>query len=30
MDVKTMILHRDMEENIYMKQPKGFAMKGKK
>eukprot|EP00253_Pinus_taeda_P034517 PITA_34517 len=30
MDVKTTFLHRDLEEDIYMKQPEGFAMKGKK
>eukprot|EP00253_Pinus_taeda_P030762 PITA_30762 len=30
MDVKTTFLHRDLEEEIYMKQPEGFAMKGKK
>jgi hypothetical protein len=30
MDVKTTFLHGDMEEEIYMKQPEGFAMKGKK
>jgi hypothetical protein len=30
MDVKTTILHGDLEEKIYMKQPKGFAMKRKK
>eukprot|EP00253_Pinus_taeda_P012443 PITA_12443 len=29
-DVKTTFLHRDLEEEIYMKQPKGFAMNGKK
>ena len=30
MDVKTSFLHGDLEEEIYMKQPEGFAMKGKK
>ena len=30
MDVKTTFLHGDSEEEIYMKQPKGFAVKGKK
>ena len=30
MDVKTTFLHGDLEEEIYMKQPKGFAVKGKK
>jgi hypothetical protein len=30
MDVKTMFLHGDLEEEIYMKQPKGFAVKGNK
>ena len=30
MDVKTTFLHRDLEEEIYMKQPKGFSVKGKK
>ena len=30
MDVKTTFLHRDMEEEIYMKQPEGLAVKGKK
>eukprot|EP00253_Pinus_taeda_P013882 PITA_13882 len=29
-DVKTIFLHEDLEEEIYMKQPEGFAMKGKK
>lgn len=30
MDVKITFLHGDLEEEIYMKQPKGFAVKGKK
>jgi hypothetical protein len=30
MDVKTTFLHWDLEEEIYMKQPKGFVVKGKK
>eukprot|EP00253_Pinus_taeda_P023158 PITA_23158 len=30
MDVKTAFLHVDLEEEIYMKQPEGFAVKGKK
>eukprot|EP00253_Pinus_taeda_P004432 PITA_04432 len=30
MDVKTTFLHGDLEEEIYMKQPQGFAVKGKK
>jgi hypothetical protein len=30
MDVKTTFLHWDLEEEIYMKQPEGFDMKGKK
>eukprot|EP00253_Pinus_taeda_P036349 PITA_36349 len=30
MDVKTTFLHGYMEEDIHMKQPKGFAVKGKK
>eukprot|EP00253_Pinus_taeda_P003858 PITA_03858 len=30
MDVKTTFFHGDLEEEIYMKQPKGFAVKGKK
>ena len=30
MDVKIAFLHWDLEEEIYMKQPEGFAVKGKK
>jgi hypothetical protein len=30
MDVKTTFLHGDLEEDIYMKKPKGFVVKGKK
>eukprot|EP00253_Pinus_taeda_P002048 PITA_02048 len=30
MDVKTKFLHGDLQEEIYMKQPEGFAVKGKK
>ena len=30
MDVKTTFLHEDLEEEIYMKQPEGFFVKGKK
>ena len=30
MDVKTTFLHEDLEEEIYMKQLEGFAVKGKK
>ena len=30
MDVKTKILHGDLEEEIYMKQPEGFMVMGKK
>eukprot|EP00253_Pinus_taeda_P009482 PITA_09482 len=30
MDVKTIFLQGDLEEEIYMKQPKGFSVKGKK
>jgi hypothetical protein len=29
MDVKTAFLNEDLLENVYMTQPKGFAMKGK-
>ena len=29
MDVKTTFLHDDLEEEIYMKQPEGFIIKGK-
>jgi hypothetical protein len=29
MDVKTTFLHGDLEEEIYMKQPEGFVVKGK-
>ena len=29
MDVKTSFLHGDLEEEIYMKQPECFAVKGK-
>ena len=27
MDVKTVFLNRDLDENIYMAQPKGFVVK---
>ena len=30
MDVKKTFLHRDLEEEIYMKQPEGLMVKGKK
>ncbi len=30
MDVKTSFIHVDLEEEIYMKQPGGFVVKGKK
>ena len=30
MDVKISFLHGDLEEEIYMKQPIGFVVKGKK
>jgi len=30
MDVKITFLHGDLEEEIYVKQPKGFVVKGKK
>ena len=30
MDVKTTVLHGDLEEEIYMKQLEGFMVKGKK
>ena len=30
MDVKIAFVHGDLEEEIYMKQPKGFMVKGKK
>ena len=30
MDVKTTFLHGDLDEEIYMEQPEGFIVKGKK
>jgi hypothetical protein len=30
MNVKTVFLHGDLEEEIYMKHPEGFVVKGKK
>jgi hypothetical protein len=30
MDLKIVFLHGDLEEEIYMKQPEGFVVKGKK
>jgi hypothetical protein len=30
MDVKETFIHADLEEIIYMKQPEGFVVKGKK
>jgi len=30
MDVKKIFLHRDLEEEIYMKQPEGFVVKSNK
>ena len=30
LDVKTTFLHKDLEEKIYMEQPEGFEVSGKK
>ena len=30
LDVKTIFLHENMEEEVYMEQPEGFKVKGKK
>ena len=30
MDVKTTLLHGNLDEELYMKQPEGFTVKGKK
>ena len=30
MDVKTTFLHGDLDKNIYMQQPEGFVVPGKK
>ena len=30
MEVKIVFLHEDLDEEIYMKQPEGFIVKGKK
>jgi len=29
LDVKTTFIHRELEEEIYMKQPEGFVVSGK-